>query len=153
MFFTAWRKSIRRLWKIPNTTHCNLLSSINSSVPIVINLERRCAKRIWSCLNNVNSIVKTIAKSAKYSSVSNFGDNFRYLRYKYKIGNHVWDSPLCKLQKCFDSYMFHSIAIFPEDSFIRDLCLMRDDYTVFNNCAITKEELLYFNKPFVYLLA
>ena len=24
MFFTAWRKSIRRLWKIPNTTHCNL---------------------------------------------------------------------------------------------------------------------------------
>ena len=39
-FFTAWRKSIRRLWKIPNTTHCNLLSSINISVPIVINLER-----------------------------------------------------------------------------------------------------------------
>ena len=43
MFFTAWRKSIRRLWKIPNTTNCNLLSSIKSSVPIVINLERKCA--------------------------------------------------------------------------------------------------------------
>ena len=42
IFFTACRKSIRRLWKIPNTTHCNLLSSINSSVSIVINLERRC---------------------------------------------------------------------------------------------------------------
>ena len=97
MFFTAWRKSIRRLWKIPNTTHCNLLSSINSSVPIVINLERRCAKFIWSCLNSDNSIVKTIANSAKCSSVSNFGDNYRYLSYKYKIGNHVWDSPLCKL--------------------------------------------------------
>ena len=49
MYFTAWRKSIRRLWNIPNTTHCNLLSSINSSVPIVINLERRCAKFIWFC--------------------------------------------------------------------------------------------------------
>ena len=60
-FFTAWRKSIRRLWKIQNTTHCNLFSSINSSVPIVINLER-CAKFIWSCLNSDNSIVKTIAK-------------------------------------------------------------------------------------------
>ena len=42
-------------------THCNLLSSINSSVPIIINLERRCAKFIWSRLNNDNSIVKTIA--------------------------------------------------------------------------------------------
>ena len=33
-FYVAWRKTIRRLWKIPNTTHCNLLSSINSSKPI-----------------------------------------------------------------------------------------------------------------------
>ena len=37
--------------------------------------------------------------------------------------------------------MSHSIAVFPKGSFIRDLCLIRDDYTVFNNCAITKEEL------------
>ena len=39
--------------------------------------------------------------------------------------------------------MSHSITVFPEGSFIRDLCLMRDDYTVFNNCAITKEELVF----------
>ena len=97
-----WRKSIQQLWKIPNTTHCNLLSSINSSVPIVINLERRCAKFIWSYLNSDNSIVKTIANSAKCGSVSNFGNKYRYLSYKYKIENHVWDSPLCKLHKCFD---------------------------------------------------
>ena len=75
--------------------------------------------------------------------VSNFGDNYRYLSYKYKIGNHVWDSPLCKLHKCFDSYMSHSITVFPEGYFIRDLCLMRDDYTVFNNCAITKEDFFF----------
>ena len=39
--------------------------------------------------------------------------------------------------------MSHSITVFPEGSFIRDLCLMIDDYTVFNNCAITKEELVF----------
>ena len=69
---------------------------------------------IWSCLNSDNSIVKIIAKSAKCSSVSNFGVNYRYLSYKYKIGNHVWDLPLCKLHKCFNSYMSHSIIVFPE---------------------------------------
>ena len=37
--------------------------------------------------------------------------------------------------------MSHSITVFTEGSFIRDLCLIRDHYTVFNNCAITKEEL------------
>ena len=59
------------------------------------------------------------------------------------IGNHVWNSPLCKLHvhKWFDSYMSHSITVFPEFFFIRDVCLIRDDYsyyTVFNNSAITK---------------
>ena len=91
-----------------------------------------------------NSIVRTIAKSAKCSSVSYFGDNYRHFSYKYKIGNHVWDSPLSKIHKCFDSYMSHSITAFPEDSFIRDLCLIRNDYTVFNNCAITKRRTVFF---------
>ena len=69
---------------------------------------------IWSCLNSDNSIVKTIAKSAKCSSVSNFEDSYRYLSYKYNIANHVWDLPLCKLHKCFNSYMSHSFPVFPE---------------------------------------
>ena len=37
--------------------------------------------------------------------------------------------------------MSHNITVVSESSFMRDLCLIRDDYTVFNNCAITKEEL------------
>ena len=40
--------------------------------------------------------------------------------------------------------MSHSIIIFLGGSFIRDLCLIRDDYTVFDNCAITKKELYFF---------
>ena len=32
--------------------------------------------------------------------------------------------------------------IFSEGSFKRGLCLIRDDYTVYNNCAITKQELI-----------
>ena len=42
-FYVAWRKTTRRLWKIPNTTHCNLLSSINSSEPLVYKMEKKCA--------------------------------------------------------------------------------------------------------------
>ena len=81
---------------MPNTTHCNLLSSINSLVPIVFNLERRCVNFFWFCLNRDNSIVVpmqsvTIAITNKCSSVSHFRDNNRYLSYRYKIGSHVWD--------------------------------------------------------------
>ena len=118
-------------------------TAINSPVPIIINLERRCAKFIWSCLNSDNSIVKTIAKSAKCSSVSNFGDNYRHLSYKYKVGNHVLNYPLCKLHKCFDSYMSHSITVFPEGSFIRDLRLMRDDYTILITVPLQKKSCFF----------
>ena len=59
-FYVAWRKTIRRLWKLPNTTHCSLLPSINDCIPIEIILEQRCAKFIWSSLNSTNTIVRLL---------------------------------------------------------------------------------------------
>ena len=97
-FYTAWRKVVRRIWKIPSTTHCNLSPSINKS------MEKRFAKFIWSCFNSHNLIVRNISLAAKISSFSDFGDNYRYLSDKYGIRIHVWCLPLCKLYKCFDLY-------------------------------------------------
>ena len=77
-FYVAWRKTIRRLWKLPNTTHCSLLPSINDCIPIEIILEQRCAKFIWSSLNSTYTIIKTIALSAISSVNSTFCDNYRY---------------------------------------------------------------------------
>ena len=95
-------------------------------------------------MNSDNSIVKTVANSAKCGSVYNFEDNYKCLSFKYKIGNHVCDSPLCELHKCFDPYMSHSFPVCPEGSFIRDVYLTRDDCTVFNNCAITNKKYCFF---------
>ena len=39
-FYIAWRKVVRRIWKIPSTTHCNLLLSINKSLPIEFLMEK-----------------------------------------------------------------------------------------------------------------
>ena len=68
-------------------------------------MERRCAKLSWSCLNSDSYVAKTIAKSAKCSSVSNFEDNYTYFSYKYKIGSHVWIH-------CYVNYINVSIHIF-----------------------------------------
>ena len=99
----------------------NCRTPFSSWLEQVINLERRCAKFIWSCANSDNFIVKTFAKLAKCSSVLNFGDNYRYFSYicTHNKGYHKWDSPLFNLHKCFDSYISHSITVL---SYIRDLC-------------------------------
>ena len=39
-FYTAWRKVVRRFWKIPSTTHCILLPSISKSLPIEFLMEQ-----------------------------------------------------------------------------------------------------------------
>ena len=96
-------------WKIPSTTHCNLLPSTNKSLPIEFLIEKRCAKFICSSFNTHTLIVRNISLAAKISSFSDFGDNYRYLRYEYGIGIHVGHLPLCKLYKCFDLYLLKII--------------------------------------------
>ena len=36
--YVAWRKAVRKLWRLPYNTHCNLLHTINNSLPIEISL-------------------------------------------------------------------------------------------------------------------
>ena len=79
--------------------------------------------------------------SAKSSSSSDFGDNYRCLSYKYNIGINIWYLPLCKLYKCFDIYLSHDSAVNPDEIFIRELCLLRDEYFLIDNNDITKEEV------------
>ena len=64
-FYVAWRKAVRKLWRLPYTTHCNLLHTINNSLPIEISLEKRSVKSIWSCVNSENDVVNYISVSNK----------------------------------------------------------------------------------------
>ena len=125
-FYVAWQKPIQRLCEefLMRHTAINYRLSIVSQ-PIVYKFEKRCAQFICCCLNTHNCVIKNIALSAKSSSSSNFGDNYRYLSYKFNIGIHVWNLPLCKLYKCFDLYLSHNPAVNPDGTFIRGLCLFR----------------------------
>ena len=86
-FYVAWRRTIRKLWALPNTTHCKYLHTINNSLPIDLMLEERCLKFIWSCINSNNTIVKSVSSSAIMYSYSSLGENYRFLSDKYDI---IW---------------------------------------------------------------
>ena len=92
-FFTAWRKTIRKLWRIPPKTHCRFLHTVNNSLPIDIALEKRCLKFLWSCMNSNNDVVKSVSLSSISNSYSTFGENYRYLSYKYNICPYAWNKP------------------------------------------------------------
>ena len=74
---------MRKLWRLPYITHCNLLHTINNPLPIQISLEKRGIKSIRSCLNTENCVVKNISQLAKKFPRSVFGHTYRYFSYKY----------------------------------------------------------------------
>jgi hypothetical protein len=53
---------MRRIWHIPNMTHCNLLSNICGSLPINLQLLSRFGVFFSSCLLSDNLLVNICAK-------------------------------------------------------------------------------------------
>ena len=43
-FYIAWRKKVRRIWKINSRTHNVLINKINRCAPIDVILEKHCIK-------------------------------------------------------------------------------------------------------------
>lgn len=126
-YYTAWRKMVRLLWRLPNTTHCNLLPGINGSLPIDVLIDKRCLKFIWSCLNSESSVVKLSALSATKTANSTFGDNYRFLSCKYSIVSHEWQKPYNIIMYRVDKYVtVLNAKCPPEANTIRELCICRD---------------------------
>ena len=58
----AWRRGIRQVWRLPNTTHSSLLSGICKTIPLIDLLYRRMLKFLHRCLNSRSFIVNFIAR-------------------------------------------------------------------------------------------
>ena len=119
-------------------THCNLLSTINSSLPIAIDLEKRCAKFIHLCLNSNNFIIKTTSISVITTHRSQFGDNYRYICYKYKIPRNLWFLPIGNILQYFQDFIVKYVCTSPKGAMIRELCLQRDnDVLILSNSELS----------------
>ena len=119
------------------------LPCIYKYLPIEILIEKRCTKFIWSCFNSHNLIVRNISMAANVSSFLAFGDNYRYLSYKYGITIHVWHLSLCKLYQCFDLYLLNYYNTIANLVFIRDLCILRENKIAVDDQDFTSTELIF----------
>ena len=63
-YYVAWRNAMRKVWKLPNLTHCNLLPGTINCLPLNITLKQRLLKFILSIINSENLIVNKEFKFA-----------------------------------------------------------------------------------------
>ena len=111
-FYIAWRKTIRRIWRIDKITHNVLTNLINGCLPINLMLEKRCIKFIWNFFNCTHELHKTVAINCFYNQGSTLAENIRYLMYKYNILIDDWHRPLSYLVRkvyLYDDFLSISI--------------------------------------------
>ena len=89
-----WRKALRRIWIVPNRTHCNLLYNVCKLNPPKVLFLTRFIRYFLTNVLSENSVVKYVFQSAvKENSI--LGNNFRYVLHKVNI--NVQDMTLHEL--------------------------------------------------------
>ena len=81
--FKAWRKIMRKLFKLPTSTHNYIVCGIVEC--IFIKLDGRLAKFVYSMLNSRNLTVFKRIRLFLQTNSSTSAENVRYLMYKYEI--------------------------------------------------------------------
>ena len=79
----AWRKVIRKIFKLSMRTHNYIVCGIVESVNII--LDRRIAKYIFNVINFDNIVVTSIINSLIQCESSVFAENYRYIMCNYNI--------------------------------------------------------------------
>ena len=129
-FYVAWRKSIRRIWRLDNRTHNALINLINGCLPVNLMLEKRCIKFICNLFNSPYELHKSVVKYSFYNGGSTLAENIRYLMYKYDISIDDWDDSLSYVVN--KVYKYNTDHIIIDNVFtanvIIDLCHERDNY-------------------------
>ena len=78
----AWRKALRRAWRLSLRTHCNTIYLLSACEPMEVIIQRRFINFANSIQNN--EVLSTIANVAKNNRFSTFGYN-----YANSITNHI----------------------------------------------------------------
>ena len=81
--YIAWRKCVRRIFRLPYTTHCNLLPIIANDLSLEFKLHNRYLNFLDSLCGSKNSCVNLCVKLIGIGSQSIVSNSLSYLCYLY----------------------------------------------------------------------
>ena len=103
--YVAWRKAIRKIWKIHNIFHFRLLPYINGCNYIDSILERRCIRFLYNIFNSENQLYASKIKYSLTNCDSTLGENIRFMMHKYEFDMHQWYGSITSLFNKIDLYL------------------------------------------------
>ena len=129
-FYTAWRKAIRVIWRLPYRSHCQLLPLICDDIPVELQLHKRFLKFFQKVITSNNELVKFCGSLAIGGSCSTTCNSLNYIATKYGMnkyamvyGNLQWISQDISQFIANHEVNDNNSRI---GAFVRELCLARD---------------------------
>lgn len=127
--YTAWRVCMRRVWKLPQRTHSNLLSSISSGMYIEQQLHSRFIRSFHGTLKSKNNCIRICAKLAISGSGSSICSSLNLIAYmygfcKYDLYHTTIGQVLSRIRQFSDDNAS------PISGAIRDFIMWRDSPTL-----------------------
>ena len=116
-------------WNLSCTNHCDSLSTmstINSSLPMDIALEKRYIKFLGGSLNSENKVVKMVTLSSIKAARSVLGDNYRYLSHKYSINVYDCVGSYNAINGCINHFITQFVDCPQYTYIVKYLCYFRD---------------------------
>lgn len=142
----TWRKSLRRVWRLPYTTHCYLLPLLSQCLSLEDEISKRSLNFIRECLCNSSRLVSAIANYGIYHGRYNsfLGHNALVCSRKFKVNICAIASSEVNVNRTVNTYSFKLIEEqqMRSANFLHELIFLRDNYLVFsNNFDFSREEL------------
>jgi hypothetical protein len=105
----AWRKSLRRIWKLPTCTHTRLLPLVSHCLPLFDEICRRSLNFIRTCVLHDSDLISFVARFGVFYArgMSILGQNALFCTQRYDQSLHyVFNNPVDGL---INSFVFNSI--------------------------------------------
>ena len=140
----AWRKGLRRVWRLPNTTKGDMLAVISDSIPVYDELCRRFLNFVFSCMNCGSELVEFFVRFGVHQACmkSPLGRNARFCAIRF--GLSVSDIGRCRLNRtCFaDKFTSQLPAGFMDRvCFAYEVIAIREGQLTMMNHDFSREEV------------
>ena len=117
----AWRVAVRRVWRVPWRTRCNLLPHLAGAMAPEFSFDKRAIAFIKLCCESKNKTVHMISGMGRFGKHSILGANARHLTAKYNLSYKTLENEWRKL--CSEQ-----IELIRVSEQIKELCYMRDTH-------------------------
>jgi hypothetical protein len=84
---SAWRIALRKVWRVPRNTHCNIVAALSNRLPLYDELCNRTINFHYGCLKSKNCVIRNLANYmiCDEGAQSPHGRNIRFICSEFNL--------------------------------------------------------------------